>query len=359
MPFIARATIDALGPSRWSTARSTWRRRRSSTAVDLGIAVDLDQGGLVVMNMPAPTGSDHRPGRGIRAVADKARAGKLEPDDCRAAPSPSPTRVRSDRSCRPRSSTCPRWRSCRPTPSPSGRRWSRSRGERHDRHPPHRLPGPDLGSPGFRWVHRGAVPAPDQGEPGDLGLGAGTGVTPNAVRARWLGRLPYPEAWDLQRHSGRAGSRGAPMTTTCCSSSTPTPTRWGGTGMAPTCCFPRACWRRSAPSSRRRSWRRYHLPRARPTGWLSDRRCADAAEWLGHGRPCPRIENADRGSRRSRGGGRAEDGLTGRVDRSGQGGGDRRAGRPRRHHARLRAQRQPRPRSTSATSFPAASPSGR
>ena len=39
-------------------------------------------------------------------------------------------------------------------------------------------------------------------EPRDLGLGAGTVVTApmrGPLRTRWLGRLAYDEAWDLQR----------------------------------------------------------------------------------------------------------------------------------------------------------------
>ncbi|HEU5112617.1 MAG TPA: lipoyl synthase, partial [Acidimicrobiia bacterium] len=45
-----------------------------------------------------------------------------------------------------------------------------------------------------------------QTKPRDLGLGAGTGVT---LRTRWLGRLPYTEAWDLQRaiHEGKVVGR--------------------------------------------------------------------------------------------------------------------------------------------------------
>ncbi len=33
----------------------------------------------------------------------------------------------------------------------------------------------------------------------------------SVLRARWLGRMPYQEAWDLQRafHDGRASGRAA------------------------------------------------------------------------------------------------------------------------------------------------------
>ncbi len=84
MPFIARATIDALGA--YPVVNSSFdlenAKQTFHSSVGLGIAVDLNEGGLVVMNMPgadslALTGL----ARGIRGVAEKARAGKLELDD--------------------------------------------------------------------------------------------------------------------------------------------------------------------------------------------------------------------------------------------------------------------------------------
>ena len=46
-----------------------------------------------------------------------------------------------------------------------------------------------------------------------MGLGAGTEVTlpgrSPALRVRWLGRLPYAEAWDLQRAIWERRSGGA------------------------------------------------------------------------------------------------------------------------------------------------------
>ncbi|RPI21062.1 MAG: lipoyl(octanoyl) transferase LipB, partial [Actinobacteria bacterium] len=76
-----------------------------------------------------------------------------------------------------------------------------ARRHRHDRHQAHRLPRAHLGPPGVRRVDGGALPATHQAEPGGLGLGSGTDVIPaaNRARVRWLGRLPYQEAWDLQR----------------------------------------------------------------------------------------------------------------------------------------------------------------
>jgi 2-oxoglutarate dehydrogenase E2 component (dihydrolipoamide succinyltransferase) len=84
MPFIARATIDALGA--YPVVNSSFdlenETRRFHSGVGLGIAVDLNEGGLVVMNMPGADGLALTGlARGIRAVAEKARAGKLELDD--------------------------------------------------------------------------------------------------------------------------------------------------------------------------------------------------------------------------------------------------------------------------------------
>jgi 2-oxoglutarate dehydrogenase E2 component (dihydrolipoamide succinyltransferase) len=84
MPFIARATIDALGA--YPVVNSSFdlenETRKFHSGVGLGIAVDLNEGGLVVMNMPGADGLALTGlARGIRAVAEKARAGKLELDD--------------------------------------------------------------------------------------------------------------------------------------------------------------------------------------------------------------------------------------------------------------------------------------
>jgi len=84
MPFIARATIDAL--SAYPVVNSSFDLENGTqtfhSAVGLGIAVDLSEGGLVVMNMPGADGLALTGlARGIRAVAEKARAGKLELDD--------------------------------------------------------------------------------------------------------------------------------------------------------------------------------------------------------------------------------------------------------------------------------------
>jgi pyruvate dehydrogenase E2 component (dihydrolipoamide acetyltransferase) len=84
LPFIARATIDALGA--YPVVNSSFDLQSGTqtfhSAIGLGIAVDLNEGGLVVMNMPGADGLGLTGlARGIRAVAEKARAGKLELDD--------------------------------------------------------------------------------------------------------------------------------------------------------------------------------------------------------------------------------------------------------------------------------------
>jgi 2-oxoglutarate dehydrogenase E2 component (dihydrolipoamide succinyltransferase) len=84
MPFISRATIDALAafPVVNSSFHLEEQRRVDYAGVHLGVAVDLDQGGLVVMTIPNADGLRMRGiARKIREVADTARSGKLMPDD--------------------------------------------------------------------------------------------------------------------------------------------------------------------------------------------------------------------------------------------------------------------------------------
>jgi pyruvate dehydrogenase E2 component (dihydrolipoamide acetyltransferase) len=84
LPFIARATVDALNafPVVNSSFDLDAGTQTYSRTVNLGIAVDLDQKGLVVM---ALRGAENLRlaglARGVRALAERARAGKLEPDD--------------------------------------------------------------------------------------------------------------------------------------------------------------------------------------------------------------------------------------------------------------------------------------
>ncbi len=84
LPFIARATMDALSAypvvnSRFELDAGTWTFNRS---VNLGIAVDLNQDGLVVVNIrDADAMTLKGLARSIRAMAIAARDGKAVPDD--------------------------------------------------------------------------------------------------------------------------------------------------------------------------------------------------------------------------------------------------------------------------------------
>lgn len=84
LPFIARATMDALSAypvvnSRFELDAGTWTFNR---AVNLGIAVDLNQDGLVVVNIrDADAMTLKGLARSIRAMAMAARDGKVVPDD--------------------------------------------------------------------------------------------------------------------------------------------------------------------------------------------------------------------------------------------------------------------------------------
>ena len=127
LPFIARATIDALHafPVVNSCVPPRRGHSRSSTAsVNLGIAVDMNQEGLVVVTaqaMPTSMRIDG-PGPGIRGMPSRPVMASSNPDDVSAAPSRSPIPVRYGSFMTHRSSTCRTSRSCRPTPSPSGPR---------------------------------------------------------------------------------------------------------------------------------------------------------------------------------------------------------------------------------------------
>jgi len=84
LPFIARATMDALAafPTVHSIFDLEAGTQTFAKGVNLGIAVDLDQSGLVVANI---RGADSMTlkgiARSIRSVATAARSGKLGPDD--------------------------------------------------------------------------------------------------------------------------------------------------------------------------------------------------------------------------------------------------------------------------------------
>ncbi|MDH3260628.1 MAG: 2-oxo acid dehydrogenase subunit E2 [Acidimicrobiia bacterium] len=84
MPFVARATMDAL--KAFPVVNSSYyleeKKAVFHTKVNLGVAVDLDQGGLVVATIHDADGLRMIGlARQIRDLATKARAGNLEPDD--------------------------------------------------------------------------------------------------------------------------------------------------------------------------------------------------------------------------------------------------------------------------------------
>ena len=84
LPFISRATIDALGayPAVNSSFDLEADTQTFHSGVDLGVAVDLNQGGLIVLTIPeADSGSLTGLARDIRGVAERARDGRLQPDD--------------------------------------------------------------------------------------------------------------------------------------------------------------------------------------------------------------------------------------------------------------------------------------
>jgi pyruvate dehydrogenase E2 component (dihydrolipoamide acetyltransferase) len=84
LPFIARATVDALNafPVVNSSFYMEEKKQVFHRVINLGIAVDIDQSGLIVMNIPGADGMRMRElARRIRAAADKARRGDLTPDD--------------------------------------------------------------------------------------------------------------------------------------------------------------------------------------------------------------------------------------------------------------------------------------
>jgi 2-oxoglutarate dehydrogenase E2 component (dihydrolipoamide succinyltransferase) len=84
MPFISRAVIDALAafPVVNSSFLMEEGQRLDHAQVNLGIAIDMNQQGLIVLKIPGADGLRLRQlAREIRGVAEKARAGKIEPDD--------------------------------------------------------------------------------------------------------------------------------------------------------------------------------------------------------------------------------------------------------------------------------------
>jgi 2-oxoglutarate dehydrogenase E2 component (dihydrolipoamide succinyltransferase) len=84
LPFIARATIDALQEYPVVNSAFLLEEKKSITyrSVNLGIAIDLNQKGLIVATIRNADGLRLVGlARKIRELAEKARAGKLDPDD--------------------------------------------------------------------------------------------------------------------------------------------------------------------------------------------------------------------------------------------------------------------------------------
>ena len=84
LPFIARATIDALAA--FPTVNSSFYldegRQILHRQVNLGIAVDLNQEGLIVTNVRGADGLRMKGiAREVSRLAAKARANQLQPDD--------------------------------------------------------------------------------------------------------------------------------------------------------------------------------------------------------------------------------------------------------------------------------------
>lgn len=84
LPFISRAVVDALGafPVVNSSLDLANKQRTLHGTINLGFGVDLDEEGLLVMTMRGADGLRMRGiAREVRRLAEKARAGKMEPDD--------------------------------------------------------------------------------------------------------------------------------------------------------------------------------------------------------------------------------------------------------------------------------------
>ncbi len=84
LPFIARATVDALReyPIVNSSFYLEQRKAVHHSAINLGVAIDLNQAGLVVAAIKnADNLGISGLARGVKTLADRARNNKLEPDD--------------------------------------------------------------------------------------------------------------------------------------------------------------------------------------------------------------------------------------------------------------------------------------
>ncbi len=106
LPFVARAAIDALAayPAVNSIFDIEAGEQTFYKAVNLGIAIDLNQKGLVVANVPDADGMTLRGvATSIRAVPARRKTESLDPKTSRDSRSPSRTPVLSARSRQHRS----------------------------------------------------------------------------------------------------------------------------------------------------------------------------------------------------------------------------------------------------------------
>lgn len=84
LPFVAIATLDALAahPVVNSSIDLDHATQTLHGAVNLGVAVDMDQAGLIVVTVRRADQMKLRPlAREVNDLAAKARSGRLEPDD--------------------------------------------------------------------------------------------------------------------------------------------------------------------------------------------------------------------------------------------------------------------------------------
>ena len=200
LPFVARAVCDALAEFPRLNASVDGDSLVVHGAVNLGIAVDMGEKGLIVPVVKAAEGKRLRQiAREVRDLAERARNKKLAPDDVAGGtftitnPGPFGTLISAPVINQPQVAILSTdgvrsarwwWRRPRATPSPS------TCGDS----------GHVLGPPGQRRrLYRG-LPQPVAGDHRDPRLVHRARVTATSVlSARWLGRVSYREAHTLQR----------------------------------------------------------------------------------------------------------------------------------------------------------------
>ena len=210
---MARAVCDALAEFPNINASVGEDQLTVHHYVNLGIAVDLDQRGLIVPVIKDAEGKRLRQlSREIRDLAERARNKKLTPDDVTGGtftitnPGPYGTLISAPIINQPQVailSTDGVKKRPVVVETPAG--------DSIAIHPVGMI-GHELGPPGHRRRLRLEVPPHDPGDHRDPRLGGGAGVTA-ALRARWLGRVPYREALALQRAlQAGVGTRGPGVT---------------------------------------------------------------------------------------------------------------------------------------------------